>query len=450
MNGDVTVMQRQRRTRDIRSFVCVALATVATLTQLPACFGSSDDGAAGAGGNASKRCPDGARCVADGDAGMDAGGDGNDTLTGVAGANAVDGGAGGTGGGEHDAGSTSNDTWSAEGWNDRTPELLPIVWPEARMGHALAYDSAREKVVMYGGGNTGNRFDDVWERDASGAWSEVKPGVERTPVQRIFHGMTYDVARSRTVVFGGQGIVATIGDVWDYDGTSGTWTAREIAQGAPWPLGRNGHSFLFAPEVGRSVAFGGCCDWSKRDVWEWNGAAGAWTDVTPTPLPKAWPAARRYHAMVRDPERGVLVMFGGAEQIPPNDNVAVDDLWEYDPAAHTWTDRTPATRPAAWPAARFMHAMAYDEARQTIVLFGGTEGGAAGAAYEGLSDLWEYDASDGTWTEVGPTDPDARPAARWAHAMVYDQARESVVMFGGLTHGSVGEEALRDTWEYRP
>lgn len=425
--------------------------TVICAVALVGCFGGDDSGAAGTGGDAMSRCSGGARCVADGDAGVAAGRDAGDTLTGLGGSHAGTGGtgAGGTGSVSADAGAL-NDTWSDDGWNARTPELLPIVWPEARMGHALAYDSKREKVVMYGGGNSGNRFDDVWERDAAGAWSQVEQGAERAPVSRVFHGMTYDAARSRTVVFGGQGIVATIGDVWDYDGTSGAWTVRETAQGAPWPLGRNGHGFLFAPEVGRSIAFGGCCDWSKRDVWEWNGTDGTWTDVTPSPLPKTWPAGRRYHAMVRDPERGVLVMFGGAEQIPPNDNVAVDDLWEYDPAGRTWTDRTPATRPAAWPSARFMHAMAYDAARKKVVLFGGTAGGPAGEPYAGLGDLWEYDVADGTWLEVEAPDPDAWPVARWAHAMTYDQARESVVMFGGLTRGPVGEEHLRDTWEYRP
>ena len=86
------------------------------------------------------------------------------------------------------------------------------------------------------------------------------------------------------------------------------------------------------------------------------------------------------------------------------------------------------------PSARGEHAIAYDEARERVVLFGGREGG---ATLQG--DTWEWDGTD--WTQVADTGPDARSG----HALAFDAARERVVLFGGEAAGS----ALRgDTWEW--
>jgi hypothetical protein len=79
--------------------------------------------------------------------------------------------------------------------------------------------------------------------------------------------------------------------------------------------------------------------------------------------------------------------------------------------------------------ARFNHAMAYDAARQRVVLFGG--GGT-------LSDTWEWDGV--TWTHRTPA---ASPPARGGHAMAWDAARQRVVLFGGYAN-----DFLSDTWEW--
>lgn len=410
---------------------------------LDACtgVGGAPNDTAGTDGGDGIRCRANARCGDIGEAtGTDGGVDDDGVL--VGGGH----GDGATAGG--DAGGQDHSAWSPGGWNDRTPELLPIAWPDARAAHTLVYDSGRKVVVLYGGGNTTERFDDVWERDADGLWTPAKIGSSRAPVSRDSHAAAYDAARSRMVVFGGQGVVANLGDTWDYDGASATWNQRAVAQGATWPTPHFGHTLTFLPEIGRSLMLGGCCAGATQAVWEWSGASGTWSDPTPSPVPTAWPGARRYQSAARDPERGVLWMFGGAERHPDDDNVALDELWEYDPTTREWTDRTPEPRPAAWPSSRFMHAMAYDAARARLVVFGGTAGGPR--PWKGLGDLWEYDPDAHTWSEFEAEAPSAAPAPRWAHAMAYDETREAVVIFGGLTFGPVGEERLRDTWEYRP
>ena len=64
-------------------------------------------------------------------------------------------------------------------------------------------------------------------------------------------------------------------------------------------------------------------------------------------------------------------------------------------------------------------AMAYDSARDRLVLFGGS----------GLNDTWEFDGNG--WTNVTPAN--GNPEGRWRHGMAYDASRRRVVMFGGET-----------------
>ena len=68
--------------------------------------------------------------------------------------------------------------------------------------------------------------------------------------------------------------------------------------------------------------------------------------------------------------------------------------------------------------------MAYDAARQRVVLFGGFGGGH-------LGDTWEWNGTN--WTQLTPS---TSPTARNAHAMAYDAARQRVVLLGGTKRSS--------------
>lgn len=79
--------------------------------------------------------------------------------------------------------------------------------------------------------------------------------------------------------------------------------------------------------------------------------------------------------------------------------------------------------------------MVYDPARAKTVLFGGFN-----AMSGSLNDTWEYNGATATWTLITTT---GSPPARSGHAMVYDNARGRIVLFGGY-----GSGYLNDTWEY--
>ena len=98
------------------------------------------------------------------------------------------------------------------------------------------------------------------------------------------------------------------------------------------------------------------------------------------------------------------------------------------PAQLTWSSRTTGNPPM-----RGINAMAYDSARQRIVMFGGED--QAGVF---LADTWEY--GGGAWQQVGA----AGPTAREGHGMAYDSTRQQVVLFGGTDNA----QFRNDTWSY--
>lgn len=97
-------------------------------------------------------------------------------------------------------------------------------------------------------------------------------------------------------------------------------------------------------------------------------------------------------------------------------------------AAQTWTQLSPSSSPSA----RRFHTMSYDEARDRVVLFGGMDTNI-------LADTWEHDGT--TWANVSPV---VSPPPRRYHAMCYDSARGRTIVHGG----DDGVAILTDTWEY--
>src|SRR5438094_1390776 len=132
------------------------------------------------------------------------------------------------------------------------------------------------------------------------------------------------------------------------------------------------------------------------------------------------PTPRTAHSAAWDAARGELVVFGGFDGPSPT-----DETWVWN---GIWTLKNPATRPSA----RAYANMAYHEARQQVVLFGGSEDAATG-----LDDTWIWDGNE--WSSRFSTN---WPLARFLHGMAYDTIRQETVLFGG--YDSVNH--FDDTW----
>ncbi|MEM7201520.1 MAG: kelch repeat-containing protein [Planctomycetota bacterium] len=180
--------------------------------------------------------------------------------------------------------------------------------------------------------------------------------------------------------------------------------------GAPPP--QIGHHLAYDPVGERVILLEGGV---PGRMWARDGCQ--WSALTPSSLP----LPRQFGALTTGTMN--VLLFGGA-----GPGQLLSDTWEWNGVQ--WTQHVSPFEPPR----RHRHAMAFDEARQRFVLFGGFDNG-----YTTLGDTWEFDG--GGW---GLIPPGTAPSARGDHAMAYDSDRGCVVLFGGHDGGS----ALADTWEF--
>jgi hypothetical protein len=263
------------------------------------------------------------------------------------------------------------DTWTASATSDVWSITCypPCTPPSARAGHAAAYDVARGKVVLYGGG--GSSYDsDTWEWDGT-TWTQRCSGC--APGTRAYAAMAWDPVRGHVILFGGVGGLAgnaPVGDTWQWDGTS--WTALTPASSPP---ARYAAALALDSVRDRVLLFGGkdASNSTVNDTWEWDGAS--WTQLctsaacTATLPPPRWSAGLAF-----DPNRRRAVLFGGS--------LTDGTTWEWNGAA--WS--AGATR---GPIPRNSPAMAWFPPDSQILMFGG------GSNFFGFDDTWEYHARGG-------------------------------------------------------
>jgi hypothetical protein len=296
------------------------------------------------------------------------------------------------------------------------------IGPKPRVLHALAFDSAAARTILFGGDSlSGHVFDDTWAWDGD-AWTQV---ADIGPHPRSAHALAYDSARKRVVLFGGTVGGASVHDTWEW--SDDAWT--QVADTGPSP--RSDHAMAFDSARGRCVLFGGgpIGGASLNDTWEWDG--NDWVQVQDTgPIP------RRAHAMAFDGARARVVLFGGFGGPRP---AALADTWEYDGTAGAWKEVADIG-----PEACFNSALVFKTTRSE--LFGGVSAPGNAVPPPTIFDFsWEWDGKH--WTAR----QDIGPGPRVGHAMAYDSARDRVVLFGGaatpLDDPGRNTTALGDTWE---
>ena len=348
---------------------------------------------------------------------------------------------------EHRDEANLGDTWEWNGitWEEVTPASGS---PPERREHALVYDAGRQRVVLFGG--VVNQFDalnDTWEWDGE-AWHDLTPAsADDSPPAASQRGMAYDAARERVVLVTG-------GETWEWDGE--TWHDVTPASADDSP-----------PAADRSVGYDATRErvllLTDGETWEWDGEA--WHDVTPE---SGRPRGRSDEAMAYDAARGEVVLFGGRVQ---NAGLVFFDTWAWDGAQ--WREHE-------LPGVPTRTTIAYDSARERLVLRGAHHGSSATReTWERVGVRWvkvtadsggpdhgrmAYDAErqrvvlfgagddlDETWTWDGQEwerqTPERSPRGRRGFGITYDAAHGRVVIFGGTLAGPT-LEPLGDTWAW--
>jgi hypothetical protein len=302
-------------------------------------------------------------------------------------------------------------------WVDLAPVGVP---PFERSNHAAAYDPARDRMIVFGGAAS-TVLQDLWSLQMVGlVWTKLNPSGQLPPA-RGGHLMIHDPVRDRMLVFGGIDDVNDLfSDVWALNLASPSWT--KINPQGQDPPAREWTAGVYDPVGDRVVLFGGFDGIPLGDVWALSlSGTPSWSQLTPTGGP---PAPRYLHCAVRIPATNEMFVVAGT------DSTLYDDVWKLTlNGSPTWTQLNPS---GLDPPARF-HAIAiYDPVRTRIVLYGGSDLGAAKA------DTWVLSVGGTpTWTQLAPTG--FLPAARYGHSGIYDTVRDRVVVYGGFTNGLTDE-----------
>jgi|GEM_PF-2133734 len=199
--------------------------------------------------------------------------------------------------------------WSGTNWVLRTPLGGSI--PNGRMYHSAIYDSVRNKMVIFGGQETGAikvRRLHEWD-NATRIWSYR---INSGPEPRIHAGLVYDPVKQRSILFGGTDYSSNstgFGDTWEYSGSANSWT-KVITN--PWTWGSNYPGF-------------GC---PSSEVSCWENSSG-----TEYPMPR-WG-----QMMVYDPQMEKTIVSGGMvfEEWIYGYHFIVPDSWAYDSSSTSWT-----------------------------------------------------------------------------------------------------------------
>jgi hypothetical protein len=153
------------------------------------------------------------------------------------------------------------------------------------------------------------------------------------------------------------------------------------------------------------------------ELWSWDGSAWELVDAS-------GPVARSFGSVARDPVRGTIVVHGGLTA----DGDPIDETLEWDGrdwTAYPWSEEGPGAREGS--------GMAWDEAGERLLLFGGSVG------MELRGDTWAWDGTE--WTEVAAIGPQARFVS-----LMTDTRLGGILLQGG--HWVDGNDGgfLADTW----
>jgi len=309
---------------------------------------------------------------------------------------------------------------SAEAWR------LPFI----RVGHSAVYDSWNDRILVFGGWNGQQFFNDVWALDVTAgaeAWTKLNPS-NAWPGARGQHTAIFDHATRRMIVYGGHGSHYNYDDVWALDVLTGgaeSWT--QLQPSGPAIGARRFHSAINDGLNGRMIVFGGSRGGALlNDVWalDLTPGAEAWSQLAVT---GSVPTARGQHTAIYDEENNLMVVFGGAAA-----GGLLNDTWALNLGTLQWTQMAPQGTP---PPARRGHTAVMNSAQDKMVVFGGLGSGGF------LNDLWKLELTPGAveWVQLDPNG--GPPGTRAWHAATYKMQNINVFVLGGWGMGSLSGQA---------
>ena len=295
--------------------------------------------------------------------------------------------------------------------------------PDARRNGVAVYDPVAKRVILFGGAGDSGSLNDTWALNVeTRTWSKLAT-TGPTPGTRFAFDAVYDPAGHQMVIYSGQGS-GFFNDTWTLNLNTLEWRDVSPASNAARPKARYGSASIFDPVSRSLVQFAGFTSESGRfqDTQSFSLAANTWTDWTPAGNK---PQVRCLLTAAFDRANRRMIIYGGQR------SGALDDIWSFDLASRTWTNLTPAQRPAGrWFASSFI-----DKDGRFFIFGGFTSSGNS-------NELWSFDFSNNQWSKVELANP---PSARNGAMSVFIEAGNRLIVFGGNSNNGV----MNDVWELR-
>jgi hypothetical protein len=344
------------------------------------------------------------------------------------------------GGGLGTPGTCVNDAWVLDGANGQSgsPTWLPLsptgALPSPRIHAAATYDPASNSMIVFGGNNCSKSyFNDVWVlskangEGGTSAWTKLAPSGT-PPSVRESSGVAYDSANNVLIVYGGDGNSVDDGDVWTLSNANGTggnpvWTL--LSPTGTIPNARTGVTAIYDSVHNRMTIFGGFYKIiTLTDTWVLsfaNGIGGtpAWTKLTPT----GTAPSLGYYSASYDTVANAMYVFAGsssANKLSGDDHAFILSNAN-GIGTSAWTRGGPATR--------YAQSTFYDSVSNGMFVFGGQHA----LTNTNFSDYWELNNAIGSnnlsWTSV--VVKGTHPSNRGGHVALYDSASNRMMLFGG-------------------
>jgi N-acetylneuraminic acid mutarotase len=246
----------------------------------------------------------------------------------------------------------------------------------------------------------------------------------------------------------------------------------------------SGNLWLFGGAGHASTGTGGVLN----DLWKFNPTAKTWTWVSGSSTVNAGGVygtlgtaatgnvpGSRYPAVSWTDSSGNFWLFGGSGYAAGTSG-ALNDLWEFNPTAKTWTwvsgsstvdakgvYGTLGTASASNAPGARSSSVSWVDSSGNLWLFGGGGIDVAGASGD-LNDLWEFSPTAKTWTWVsgsstgnaqgvygtlGTASASNVPGSR-AYAVSWIDGSGNLWLFGGGNSSTQGTVDFNDLWRYQP
>jgi N-acetylneuraminic acid mutarotase len=366
-------------------------------------------------------------------------------------------------GGEDSTGARRNDVWAFETTNNSWTKLkaddpagtVDVNYPKKRYYHSQS--TVGTKVIIFGGEDSSSAYrNDVWAFETTNnSWTRLKADDPAGtvdvdyPKKRNHHSQS--TVGTKVVVFGGEaGFMDRCNDVWAFETTDNTWAKLKAnnpagTEDVDYPKKRYQHSQSTVSS--KIIILGGWPSGGnlRNDVWAFETTNNTWTKLqadNPGGTEDVDYPEKRYFRAQSSVGTKVLI-FGGRNSVSDTRH----DVWAFETLDNTWTklkgDDPGGAVHVDFPIKRHSHSQSTVGTK--IIIFGGI---GPAAAWGNHNDVWAFETSDNTWTQLKADDPAGTvdvsyPKRRITHSQSTIGTR--VIIFGGQDFDSAYRN---DVWAF--